>query len=330
MKELLRDLGYKSAKEIINRLLSTSKSNVYEIKSIIINGINKYLEFTIHFIKSSRKKHALIAFLRDNLGFSDYIPFPSTFSVIIKNNLFNEVTDQAVENQQGVTIINLNKLLALPGKVFVINVRGHYEGKIRDLVKPFPRNRPIFEDDNLRKNTFKLVFYRSSFVTEDLSLLDIPIKVFLSIGFLNKIIFDDKILLLKKYIEKFKDNRRKYKEYTERLEKSKGIPYDKFWNYVGRLILRLQVSIEKRFNEFLTLTSTSHCSISNVVLTHKRAYPDLPDLNLEATILVDYRKKEDKIIDLELTLDKEKLRKITDKLWSKITAPKRTAPTKTF
>lgn len=330
MKEMLRDLGFKSAKEVINRLLSTSKSNIYEIKSIIISGVSKYLDFTIHFIKSSRRKHALIAFLRDNLGFSDYIPFPSTFSIIIKDNLINDVTDQAVEYPQGVTIINLNKLLALQGKVFVINVRGHWEGNIKELIKDFSRNRPIFEDDNLRKYTFKFIFYRSSFVTEDLSLLDIPIKVFLPIGFLNKIIFDDKILLLKKYIEKYKDIRRKYKEYTKILENSKGIPYDKLWNYVGRLFLKLQVSIEKRYNEFLTLTSISHSNISNVVLIHKRAYPDLPDLNLEATILVDYRKQEDKIIDLELTLDKEKLNKITSKLWSKITAPKRTAPTKTF
>lgn len=318
MASILRKLGLRTAELFVEKVLSHSESGVYEIKSIIINGNNKNITFIIHFIKPSSNVTRLIQFIKEKIGFENNIPFPSKYKIYVLDEFLQDCTSEVVELQEEEILINLNKIIRLKSKRYIIQARGPYQYKIKNFFDYSYRNHPTLEDDIFKQYSVKIVFYRSMFITEELQLLDIPLKVNIPIYFLNKVIFTQRMLRLKKAIEANLDFRKKYHKYKEMFEGYLNISYEKLWNYIGLFMLKFQDRVKNRFKEFFILECNASAYMSTASLSHKKAYPEFPEMSIELTILVDYRDEKDKIIDLHVQLDKQKLESIASKVWRKI------------
>jgi len=182
-----------------------------------------------------------------------------------------------------------------------------------------------------KKNNIKIIIFSFQFSTKELYLTDIPIRIPFPLEFIAERLLSSRQLKLFNILETHLHERRKYERYRKSLTQQLGFEPEAIELAHGNFLANLEIRVRKRFREFISVKSENQrIYISKCNIEFPRIGRGLPHIDLHPTFCFDYRNEMNKVLDLKFTIDKVKLIKIVDKIWSKIKRPKRTAPKKTL
>jgi len=215
------------------------------------------------------------------------------------------------------TLVKLERLVRMPLKDFIIHARGPLKIDVHDIIHADGRDRSTFESSTVRIYTIKVIFYKTSFITENLSLVDIPIELDIPVEFINKTFLTKTLEERRKYLEKSKTKRRKDQVFEKSFEQSMGFPIERFGDVLRDFMKKLQQRVQNRFNEFLLVENPENLEISKVTLVDRQILGVLPKMYLRVSILLDYNKESDRYVNISLRFKKEVFYKIASKVWRK-------------
>ena len=161
MKDIIKELGFGTAKLYLEKLLSSSHSGLWEIKEIIYNGVFNRIAFIIHFYKPKQRGSKILSYFREEFGLGKYLPFPYDFKIKVKTALLEDITDQVLIHEPVNTLVNLEELVRMPIKDFIIDARGSFKIDIHDIIYSDGRERPTFESTTVRIYTIKVIFFKT-------------------------------------------------------------------------------------------------------------------------------------------------------------------------
>lgn len=317
MKDIIKELGFGTAKLYLEKLLSSSHSGHYEIKEIIYNGVFNRITFIIHFYKPKQSGSKILSYFREEFGIGKYLPFPYEFKIKVKTALLEDITDQVLKHEHLNTLVNLEELVKMPIRDFIIHARGPFKIKVHDLIYADGRERPTFESNTVRIYTIKVIFFKTPFITENLSLIDIPLKLDIPVDYINETFLTKTLEDRRKYLEKSKTKSRKDQVFEKSFEQKMHFPIEQFGNKLIDFMNKLHHRVENRFNEFLLIEKPENLEISNVSLVDKHILRELPHLALRVSFLLDYNNKSDRFINISLKFKKDVFYKIASKVWRK-------------
>ncbi|MHA1251736.1 MAG: hypothetical protein ACTSRP_17230 [Candidatus Helarchaeota archaeon] len=318
---------------VINKLLSQKDTTIFKIRSVYINGNNQTIQLFIYLNKSTYKGRKFKQRVRELLGLRDDISFNKDYDIHIRNSLNNEdITDEVIEYDAAKKIIKLNKLIGLTGKTFILDISGPFPLDSNRIFDCIPNREPKYDDDHNRVYNIKIVIFDKFCLTEELFLISIPIEIPFPVEFVSKNLLTKKQQKLLHLIDLHLDDRKKYNRYKKDLEQSLGLDPDELKSAIASFLGILERRVRIRFSEFLTVnTSSNRVFISKCVIDFPRVGKGyFPRILIVPTICFDYQNNDDKIIDIDLNINKEKLIKIAKKAWSKIKHPKPTHPKKIY
>lgn len=317
MKDLIKELGFSTAKLYLEKLLSSSHSGHWEIKEIIYNGVFNRISFIIHFYKPKQRGNKILSYFREEFGVRKYLPFPYAFKINVKTALLDDITAQVLKHEHVNTIVNLEELVRMPIKDFIIHATGPFKIDVHDLIYSDGRDRPTFESSTVRIYTIKVIFYKTSFITENLSLMDIPLELDIPVEFINETFLTKTLEDRRQYLEKSKTKSRKDQVFEKSFEQAMGFPIERFGDVLWDFMKKLQIRVQNRFNEFLLIENPENLEISKVTLANRQILGELPKLYLRISFLLDYNKESDRYINISLRFKKDVFYKIASKVWRK-------------
>ena len=317
MKDIIKELGFGTAKLYLEKLLSSSHSGHWEIKEIMYNGVFNRITFIIHFYKPKQRGTKILSYFREEFGVGKYLPFPYDFKINVKTALLDDITDQVLTHEPVNTLVNLEELVRMPIRDFIIHARGPFKIDVHDLIHCDGRDRPTFENLSFRIYTIKVIFFKTLFITENLSLTDIPVVLDIPVEFINKTFLTKTLEDRRKYLEKSKTKSRKDQVFETSFEQAMGFPIERFGNVLWDFMKKLQNRVQNRFNEFLLIENHDNLEISKVILFDRQILGEIPKLYLRVSFLLEYNKESDKYINISLKFKKDVFYKIASKVWRK-------------
>ncbi len=312
----------------IGKLLKKSEPNLFEIKQIVINGTSDTIYCIIHFIRSSKNKKILLKiFKKKNI----YKLEKKDYKIKITNSLGHDVTRDIVEYEATKILIPFEKFFNLSDRRFIIDIRGRFREKYRDIFIINAGKEPITKNEQRIVYRTKIVVLNKKYDVEELTFVSIPFQQILTVDFVGQKLLTSLEAKAFRHLNKgpkgsLLNNRRK-----TQLKQKWGFDPEKLNVAISLFLRALEESVKRRFRELIVVNSETHdVQVTKMDLEFDRVQQGLPIVSFRPTICFDYSNKESNVIDITISLNREAILKIVTKLWRKFKSPKRTAPKKTL
>lgn len=326
--EIAGQIGIK----VLDKLLSQKEKTLIELQSVYINGIKQTIQTIIHIKKSTHKGKNFLQKFYELIGYKNFIPFDKGYDLKIINNLNREdITNEVIDYDAATKRIDLNKIKDLQGNTFIVEVRGRFSFTYNRIFDCLPNLEPYVNDEKFRKYKMKVIVFEKLYDCKDINLISIPIEVPYQLEFITKNLLTQNQLKIINLLEKHIHQRGKYERYRRSLNQQLGFDYEELEIAYGVFLGQFEKRVRAQFDKFISVSS-SNCNvyISKCVIDFPRIGKGLPRIELKPTICFDFMNNDESVLDIDIELNKEILKKIADKIWSNIKKPKRTHPKKTL
>lgn len=315
------------ASSSINRLLSKSVPNLFEIKQIVLNGTSDTINFIIHFIKTSKQKNILKRLFTKG----EIYTFEKDFTIKITNSIGHDVTRDILEYDTAKIIVPFEKFFDLSGRRFIIHARGRFRANYKEIFLLCPEHEPIIKNDQRIVYRTKIVVYNKKYDAEELTFINIPFRQIFPIDFLGPKLLTSREVKAFHHLNKVPIGSSIYRRRKKQLTQTWGFEPERLNEVISSFLRAFEALVTRRFREFIIATSETHSvQVTKLELEFQRVQEGLPTVFLRPTICFDYSNRDSNVIDISISLNKEVILKLTTKLWSKFKGPKRTAPRKTL
>ncbi|MHA1195164.1 MAG: hypothetical protein ACTSRH_07795 [Promethearchaeota archaeon] len=309
--------------DAINRLLSRSEPNLLEVKQVVVNGISDTISFIVHFIKGNRKESILKRKLesifnkRENI-----IPFEKDFEIQITDNLGNDVTNLILEYDAAKKIIPFKKFFDLPGRVFIIDARGRFKEEYNKLFVLAPESEPFIKTNERIVYRTKVVVINKKYDAKEVIFISIPFRQMIPINFIGDRLLRSIELKAFRHLNKAKRISSVYMRRKKYLHQKLGFNPDDLDLKISFFLGKFEETMKRRFKEYISVTSDeSKVQVTKVDLEFSRIMNGLPSVFLHPVICFDFDDKTNKVINITISINKEKILKLVDRIWSKIKNP---------
>ena len=317
------------AANTITRLLSKSERNLFEIKHVVINGTSDTIHFIIHFIKGKVNQNIIKRKLVNIFTKKEIHSFEKDFEIKITDNFGNDVTRDIIEYGIAKKTIVFDKFFDLQGREFIIEARGRYREKYRELFLLDHGKEPIFKTEHKIGYKTKIVVFNKKYDAEVLNFINIPFTVFYPMDFIGSRLLKPFDVKAYRHLNSVSKTSSTYRKRRKQLHQKWGFDPEDLDVKISAFLRVLEDFVQRRFREIIIATSEKHnVQITKVVIEFNRVQAGLPNMVIRPTICFDYSQNDENAFEISVLLKKDTLLKFVDKLWSKFKKPKRTAPKK--
>lgn len=315
------------AQGVIERLLNLAEPNVVEVKEIIINGNTDTIHTILHFYKSQKLMERFIAKFKSKN--KNVIRLDKEAEVVITDEFGNNITDQVLQFEPIHTIIPYKELFKLAGERFIIQVDAPFKLRYNSLFFIDKEVEPVLNTPKNLLYRFKLYIYQNKYISNDIRYLNIPFSYPILIDFVKKRFLGSLEIKELRLLSKAKRPSRQYNETKTKLEKRWGFNPDDLDINIRAFMKKLEQRSKVRFSEFISVScNTAKVRLTKLEMEFDKVQNSLPVFYYLLKVLFNYHEGDDNLMEIDININKEKLNRIVDKIWSKIKRPLPTAPKK--